>query len=350
MNKSNNQLHSEGYSNSKVGKMMGCIIRLAMTVAVMTLLIFASQPTTAADYPAKGKVITQIVPFGVGGSIDLTARYMQPLLEKELGVPMPIINKVGGAGAVGFLEFLNTKPDGYTICWVTSPSWTATYMDLQRKPTYGRKDFVLVANVALDPTTVLVRPDSPYKTLKDLVNAAKANPGKIKTTTSNLMSTSHVAGTQLELAAGVKFAYILYDQQGEQRAALLGGHADAEFNTASESAPAVKSGQLRSLAVFDNQPSRFLAGVPTAISQGYKASFSSVRGIAVKAGTPDSIVNALDAAVRKALANPENQKDLEQKMLTTRYMGPKEYATFWNECEKQVLVALEDVKKAAASK
>jgi tripartite-type tricarboxylate transporter receptor subunit TctC len=125
----------------------------------------------------------------------------------------------------------------------------------------------------------------------------------------------------------------------------LGGHVDLEFNTASEVSPTVTSGQVRSLAVFDNQRSSFLPNDPTATEQGINASFSSVRGIMVSAATPDSIVNALDAAVRKALANPENAKELKQKMMAVRYMGPKEFDAQWTLSEKQIVKALEDIKK-----
>jgi len=266
MKQSNN--HHEGFSPSKEGKMMSLIVRLATAVAVMTLLICASQPTPAADYPDKRKYITQIVPAAVGSSSDIGARYMQPLLEKELGVSMPILNKPGGAGAIGVLAFLSAPPDGYTIYWANSGAFSATYLDLKRQPTHSRKDFVLVANIAFEPACILVRPDSPYKNLKDLIDAAKANPGKIKGATSNIMSTSHISAVQLEQVTGVKFTYVIFDSTGAQRAALLGGHVDVEFNTTSEVARAVNAGQLRALAVFDDQPSRFLPGVPTALFPG----------------------------------------------------------------------------------
>jgi tripartite-type tricarboxylate transporter receptor subunit TctC len=345
MKGSNSQLQHEGFSNAEEGRMRHLIVRLATAVALMTLLIFASQPTNAADYPAKGKVITQIVHSGIGGSLDLTARFMQPLLEKELGVSMPVVNRVGGAGAVGMLEVIKSKPDGYTIGWIVSSSSIGAYMDLERKPSFSRKDFKLVSCVVLEPAALVVRPDSPYKTLKDLVTAAKANPGKITASASNIMSSGRLAGLALELATGIQLSYVLYDEGGKQRAALLGGHVDLEFNTASEVSPTVTSGQVRSLAVFDNQRSSFLPNNPTAVEQGYNASFSSVRGIMVSAATPDSIVNTLDAAVRKALANPENAKDLKQKMMAVRYMGPKEFDAQWTLSEKQIVKALEDIKK-----
>ena len=132
---------------------------------------------------------------------------------------------------------------------------------------------------------------------------------------------------------------------GEQRGALLGGHADVEFNPASESALAVTAAQLCALVVCDDQPSRFTPKVPTAIPLDYKSSMGSVRGIAVPAGTPDAAINAMDLAGKKSLANSENQEKPEQIMLPTRYMGPKEYTAYWAEFEKTDKAVLDATSK-----
>ena len=320
--------------------MMRNLVRLVSAAALVAPLVCAAQ-----DFPAKGKVITQIVPFGAGGGADITARAVQPWLEKELGVSMPIINKPGGGGQVGFTEFVKTaKPDGYTIVWALLPGTPASYLDPKRQAKFARKDFKLVANVALDPVSIVVKPDSPHKTLKDLVAAAKANPGKIKATSAGVMVTSHVGAIQIELATGVRFAHLFYEQQGEQRAALLGGHADVEFNPVSETAGEITSGQLRALALCDDQPSRYVPQVPTAASQGVKCSVASVRGIAVPAGTPDKVVAVLANAVRKVLSDPENQKQLDKIKLATRYMAGKEYEAYWAETEKTVAAGLKAVQ------
>lgn len=328
--------------------MMRPNFHLVSAVAVMALLISAPPPASGArdDFPAKGKVITQIVPFGAGGGADITARALQPWLEKELGVSMPVINKPGGGGQVGFTEFVKTaKPDGYTIVWALLPGTPASYLDPKRQARFTRKDFKLVANVALDPVSIVVKADSRYQSLKDLIDAAKANPRKIRATSAGVMVTSHVGSIQLELATGVRFAQLFYEQQGEQRAALLGGHADVEFNTVSETAAEITSGELRALAICDDQPSKYVPKVPTAISQGFKCSVASLRGIAVPAGTPDKVVGILAAAVRKVLADPQNQKTLDKLRLATRYMAGKDYEAYWAESEKTVQTVLNTIKK-----
>lgn len=320
---------------------MRTFVRLLSALALAVPLVGAAQ-----DFPAKGKVITQVVPFGAGGGADITARAVQPWLEKALGVPMPIVNKPGGGGQVGFTDFVKTaKPDGYTIVWALLPGTPASYLDPKRQAKFTRKDFKLVANVALDPVSIVVKADSPYKTLQDLVAAAKKNPGKIKATSAGVMVTSHVAAIQIELATGVKFAHLFYDQQGEQRAALLGGHADIEFNPVSETAADINSGQLRGLALCDAQPSKYVPQVPTAASQGVKCSVASVRGIAVPAGTSDKVVDVLAGAVKKALSDPENQKQLDKIGLATRYMAGRQYEAYWADTEKTVQAVLSALQK-----
>jgi tripartite-type tricarboxylate transporter receptor subunit TctC len=343
----NHDSQSEG-GTALVEKMNHFIFRLLPVFAVATLFVFASQPTLAADFPAKGKVITTIVQYGAGGGADVTVRIMQPWLEKELGVPMPIINKPGGGGQIGFTEFIKTaKPDGYTIGIAMLPAIPAAYLDPRRKATFGRKDFRLVANIAVDPMTVLVMPNSPYKSLKDLVAAAKANPKKIRATSSGVMTTSHLAAVQLELATGIKFAHMFYEEQGEQRAALLGGHADVEFKpiSAAGTPAAVTSGQLRCLAIYDDKPNHYLPNIPTTLSQGFPVKMAAARGFAVAAGTPDDIVAILANAVKKVISDPENEKQLDKSMMSTRFMTGKEYEDYWKECEKTVQAVLDATAK-----
>jgi tripartite-type tricarboxylate transporter receptor subunit TctC len=308
----------------------------------------ASQPAAApaAAYPEKGKVITQIVPYGSGGGADITARTIQPMLEKELGVSMPIINKPGGSGQVGMTDFLtNYKADGYSLVWTLIPGVPASYLDAERKATYTFKDIQLVSNFALDPVALSVKKGSQFKTLKDVVDYAKANPGKIRASSSGLMNTSHVAGVLFEPKAGIKLAHMFFEQQGEQRAALLGGHLEVELNTTSETAPGWKNGELEVLAVFDPEPNTFLPNVPTAKSLGYDVSMASSRGISMKAGTSMEFVKAIDAAVGRIVKSPENQAQFDKMMLGTRYLSTDDYYKYWAENEAAIKAVLEESKK-----
>ena len=344
------------------------VVSIAVTAAAGILLIGCSQAPAAAptqapakaapaaaapaapaaqeSWPKKGQIITQNVPYGSGGGADITARTIQPMLEKELGVSMPIVNKSGGSGQVGMTDFVtNAKPDGSTIVWTLLPGVPASYLDPERKAVYSFKDIALVSNFAFDPVTISVKKGSQFKTLKDLVDYAKANPAKIRASSSGLMNTSHVGGVQLEQAAGIKFAHMFFEQQGEQRAALLGDHLEVELNTTSEVAPGLKSGELEILAVFDAKENPFLPGVPTAKSMGYDVEMASSRGISVLAGTPQIVIDTLANAVKKIEADPANQEQFKKMNLGTRYLGPKEYNDYWMGVEKTVKVVLDSTKK-----
>jgi len=305
----------------------------------------AAQPK--ASFPEKGKSIMWTVPWGAGGGGDITARAFQPLLEKELGVSITVLNKAGGGGQTGLQEFLTTaKPDGYHIASTHLPNTPASYLDPERKATFALKDFQLVGNMVLDPVVFSVKKGSPYKTLKDLVDAAKANPGKIKLTSAGLMTNSHVAAIQLELAAGIKFAQMFYEQQGEQRAALLGGHADVEFNPVSETAGGVKDGDLIPLAIAAKEPSKYLPDVKTTASQGFPTvAMAAYRAISLPAGTPQDIVDKWVAALEKASKDPVSQAAFDKMNLAAKFMGPKELMTDWVEMEKIVQKIIDDTKK-----
>jgi tripartite-type tricarboxylate transporter receptor subunit TctC len=328
--------------------MKSFVVRLFTAAVVTTLFAFATQSSVvAAAFPEKGKVINWIVPSGAGGGSDMTARLMKPGLEKALGVTVVIINKPGGGGIVGIAELVKSKPDGYTIGVAQLPTLHSAYLDPSRGAPFGRKDFKLVANIAMDPCVSLVPPSSRFKTIVDLVKEAKANPLKIKVTTAGIMSTNHIAAVQLGLLEGAHFSVLFYDQQGEQRAALLGGHADVEFNNVADGAKDVASGQMRALGVWDAKRSKYMPNVPTYKEQGVAPSLpvlASARGIFAPAGTPDNIVAILADATKKALADPETVSGLEKTGVGTQYMSGKEYEDAWAAADVSVKQVLEIVQ------
>jgi len=140
----------------------------------------AAAPTKTVDFPAKGRPITILNPWAAGGGNDLTCRLVGAFMEKDLGVPVQVLNKPGASSQVGTTEFVQAKPDGYTILLASMPTASLTYLDAERKAVYTRKDFQPIANLVLETGSIAVKTGSKYDTLKDLFDAAKANPGKIK--------------------------------------------------------------------------------------------------------------------------------------------------------------------------
>lgn len=304
----------------------------------------APEPAKKVVYPEKGKTIIFMVPWGAGGSTDITARTLQVDLEKVLGASISVVNKAGGSSQVGLTEFVKAKPDGYNMAFTNLPATLLTYMDAKRKAPYSLKDLVPIANYIKDPQSISVSASGKYKSLKDLVDAAKASPGGVKVASSGLLSPGHMTILLLEKAAGVRFATVFFDQQGEQRASLLGGHTDAEVNPVAEVKGAVKSGELRAVAVFDTVESKYLPGVQTADAQGYKAKYiPPTRGLSFPVGTPKELVDIVAEGVKKAMADADQQKKLDDMGLVPFYQNTADYTKFWQDMEPQVKEILDQI-------
>jgi tripartite-type tricarboxylate transporter receptor subunit TctC len=326
-------------------KKMQCLVVMLSFAVVNAQIMMTSGNASAANWPEKGKPITLIVPYGAGGGSDMIFRAMQPFLEAELGTKFVIVNKPGGGSQIGTTEYLNKAgTDGYTLLNCVLSSFPAVYLDPARKAPYSRKDFQLITNIASNSIGIAVKKDSRYKSLKDLVAAAKANPGKVLIASTGPMSTPDVAIFAIEKAAGVKFGHMFFDGQGEMRAALLGGHIDGEANPILELVPGHKSGEIEVLVNTGDSRFKGLPDVMTAEEQGYKAYLYSSQGLTYKAGTPKEIVDAMATAVKRISENPEFQKLFDKLAINLRIISGKEYDDFWSQTESLVGAALIELR------
>jgi tripartite-type tricarboxylate transporter receptor subunit TctC len=299
------------------------------------LVFMASGLVEAADYPIQGRAISIIVPFTPGGANDVAARVQAPVLEKELGVPVMVVNKPGASTQVGMTQLVQAKPDGHTLGLLTLPGAMLAYLDPSRKAIYSRKDFTVVAMQSWDPNSLSVKTDSPHKTLRDLVETARANPEKVKVGTSGLLSTDHMVLLMLQKAAGVKFSIVHFDGGTQSITALLGGHLDAVVTTASTFLPQLKSGNVRMLGITDREENKFFPGVRTFTGQGYNVQYGASRGIVVRSETPKEVMDILGAAVKKATDDADVRKRMNEMAMTLRYMDEKQAGAFWDELEAQ---------------
>ncbi len=308
----------------------------------------APEPTKDVDFPQKGRPITIIVPLAAGGSTDVMVRLMTPIMEKELGVPIQVLNKPGAAHQVGLTEMTKSKPDGYTLSTTNLPSAMAPYLDPSKQAAFGRKDIAQVANIVWDPESLAVRKDSPFQTMKDLIDTAKTRPVTIADT--GILSVDNIAIKMLEKVAGVKFSIVHFDGSAPGMTALLGGHVDAVLYTVGSVAPQVRTGDARILGIMDSQESKFFPGIKTFEAQGYKAVMASSRGMSVPAGTPEGVINILAAAIKKAAEDPQVKAKLEEQSLPLYFLGPKEYTAYWDEMEAQVKPLVDEILKESATK
>ncbi|MHB8909932.1 MAG: Bug family tripartite tricarboxylate transporter substrate binding protein [Syntrophales bacterium] len=314
------------------------LLRLTMTVAGFAVAVsLMTSPAGAADFPQKGKAIQMLIGFAAGGSSDVGARILASGLEKELGTSVLVVNKPGASSQIAYTALTQAKPDGYTIGNTNFPSAIVSYLDPSRKATYTRKDFDLLALHVIDPGLFAVKTDSPYKTLKDVIEAAKANPRKIRISTTGIQSDETFGILQLQKMTGAQFALVHFAQgNAASMTAFLGGKIEVYCGNVGDILPQVKSGEVRLLGIMDDEESPFYPGVKTFEQQGYKLYNSSSRGFAAPAGTPKEVVNVLSGAIKKVVATEDHKKRMAEMGLTIRYMDPVQYAKYWIENESMI--------------
>ena len=274
----------------------------------------------AKAYPSKN--INMIVPFSAGGGTDAVARKLGSLMEKELGTSVVIVNKTGGAGAVGMTFGATQKKDGYTITMITREIVSLPLMNLSP---ISYKDFSLVSLVNMDPAVVLVEKDSKYQTLDELLADAKANPEKIKFAST---AKPNFYALAIENEAGVKFNHIPYNGAGEVIPALLGKHADFSLMGPGEAIGQLKAGQLRALGIMADARIESLPDVATLKELGHDVVSGTWRGIAVPKGTSPEIVAALDAAIKKSVESDDFKDFMNNSTFGIKYLNGKDFETF----------------------
>lgn len=304
------------------------IRRLAVLLAAIVVLVAGG--ALAQDYPTKP--VQLMVAYPAGGSTDVGARIVAAIAEKELGQSMVVVNKAGAGGQVGWTEMARQKPDGYYIGFVNLPATNTVVLDPERKAAFGIDAFTPIINQVLDPGVIWVKADSPYRSLKDLIEAARKSPNKISTATTGILSDDHLAILMVEEATGVVFRIVHFEGGAPQMTAILGGHVEVAFDNVGSIVKRVKSGEVRAIAVMDTQRSKFLPDVPTTPELGYPSVISSsTRGIAGPKGLPEPVVKKLQEVFRKAMEHPDHVKKMEDAGLAIRVMVGEEYAKYYRD-------------------
>jgi tripartite-type tricarboxylate transporter receptor subunit TctC len=303
-------------------------------VLTATALLWAASPGWAADFPQKGKTIQVLVGFAAGGSSDAGARILASGLEKEFGTSVMVVNKPGASGQIAYTALAQAKPDGYTIVNTNFPSSIISYVDPARKAVYNRKSFEVLALHVIDPGLFAVKADSPFKTLKDVIEAAKANPKKVKISTTGIQSDEAFGILKLQKMTGAQFAMVHFAQGiAPSVIALMGGKTDVFCGNVGDLLSQFKSGEVRILGIMDSEPSGFYPGAKTFEEQGYKLYNSASRGFAAPEGTPKDVVDTLSRAIGKVVGTDEHKKRMADMGLTLRYLDAAQYAKYWSEYE-----------------
>jgi len=320
---------------------------------IITLLLAGLGAFSAAaqdHYPSRP--ITMIVPFPPGGVADLTGRPTAQAMEKLLKQPMAIVTKAGAGGAIGMAAVANAKPDGYTLLMALSSISIIPEADklFGREPAYQMNQFAPIALISADPTVLVVRSQSPYKTLKDLVDDAKKRPNGLSFSSSGVYGTLHMAIEMFTHAAGLKMRHVPYTGAGPALTSLLGGHVDVLASGPSVVAPQIKAGTLRPLAIWGAKRLAALPDVPTFKELGYDIEFYIWSGIFAPAGTPAAIVNTLREAAKKAVADPDFKATMEKIETPIAYLDAPEFQKFWDKDAKRLAEAVRIVGKIEEKK
>jgi tripartite-type tricarboxylate transporter receptor subunit TctC len=309
------------------------IARFAAVAGAALLAAGLPAAAQAAGFPEAGHTITAIVPFAAGGGTDAFARVVAPAMGKALGTQIEVENKPGASSQIGLTELTQAKPDGYTIGFAIIPTSLA-YLDPDRQSAYTRDSFTLVGPAFSVASVIAVRADGPYKTLQDLVDAAKAKPGELTLGTPGVLSTGDLAAIGFGQATGTEYAFVNFQGGGPNVTALLGGHVEVSLLAMNEALPQLESkgGNVRVLAVLQDNPNPY--GLPTAKSLGFDIpSFAPDVGIVAPAGLPDDVLAALSDALKAALSDPDVQKQGEDTGNSLNFMTPADYTQHWIEAE-----------------
>ena len=294
--------------------------------AVLAAIMVTGAGAVRAEYPEKPVQI--IVPYGPGGSTDLALRALSSVIHEYLGQPVVVLNKTGGGGAVGVVYGLKQKPDGYVLMGGAIGAHVLTPA-ANKAAGYGPGDFTPIAMTQLNPNVFVVKADSPYKSIKDVIEAIKANPGKFKQSNPGPGSIHNFGFNLLMDAAGIPSKSVIsvpFKGGAASAAALLGGHVDFHQTNLTNVIELIKGGKLRALAVTSPQRLKLLPDVPTYAELGYPGvDIYGWRGVIGPKGLPQEIVDKWAAAIKKTQGSKAWTGLVTKLGDEPTYMGPKEF-------------------------
>jgi tripartite-type tricarboxylate transporter receptor subunit TctC len=312
-------------------------------LSLVVALSFAGAGQPAEKFPAKP--ITVVIGFQPGDTDNILRPFVEKLPE-YLGQPISFVYKPGAGGAIGAKFVATSKPDGYT--WVgTSQSSIAVVPLSQEDAGYTWESFAPISHVSESIYTLVIKADARWKTLKDFVDDAKQNPGKISYSSSGKFGLPHICGMMLEREAGISLNYIPSAGSNPAITAVLGGHVDAYTGPLTAAMGHIRAGTMRPLATFTKTRSKFVPDAPTCTELGYDVGIEVNSGFLAPKDTPKEIVDAIDKAVQKVIENHkefivERMDNIGQQL---NYAGPEKYKAMLKSNNEMFSKILKDVAK-----
>ncbi len=292
-------------------------------LALALLVIASGAMAQEINYPARG--IRMVVPFPPGGSVDVTARLVSVHLQERLGQSVTIENRPGAVGTIGANLVAKAGADGHTLL-MTIGAHTIVPALMAGMPFDASRDFAAVTLLASAPNMLVVKPEFPARTLKDLVQLARDNPGKFSYSTAGNGSTTHVMMAMLSQAAGLSMLHVPFQGGAPSLQAVLGGQTDLNAAVSTTALPMIRAGRLRALAIVGEKRSQLFPDVPTYAEAGYPGiRGDSWIGLLAPAGTPRPILFKLYGEIQKIMALPDVRQKILSQALDPVVAGPDEF-------------------------
>ncbi len=281
-------------------------------------------PAVRAQGAFPDRPITMIVAFAAGGGTDTAARTIARFMERDLGQPVVVVNRPGAGGEIGFAELARARPDGHVIGFINTPHIVT--LPIERRTAFRLESFSLIANVVDDPGGFFVRGDNRFRTLADVVAAARAAPGAISYGTTGIGSDDHLAGLALERAAGISLLHVPFAGSAQVKTAVLARNIEIASMNVAEAVGESRDGTLRGLGQMGRERWPVLGDLPTFREQGYDIVEGSMRGMAAPAGVPAAVMARLATALQRTVEDPEFGAMAARQNLPLRFLGPEAYA------------------------
>lgn len=317
-------------------KKIRTVLLLLLAASLMFTTVGCTQnnkPASEQEGPQTGeypsKPIELVVPFGAGGSIDMHSRAVVAVVSQYLGGPMIVSLKPGGSGAIGSEYVASSKPDGYTLLFGSSGPNTALHH--VRELPYEREDFIPIAKINHSPNLFVVREDSPFQTMEDLIEYARQNPGKVTYSSSGPFGSNHIPAEMFAEAAGLDLVHVPFDGGGPSLMAALGGQVDFGSTMPTQARPLVEAGKMRALAFMDTERDKGnLKDAPTLIELGYDCTFAMWRTVLAPKDTPEEVVTQLREAFKQLAEDPTFIKMIEQMGEEVMYKDGPDFQKEWD--------------------
>jgi tripartite-type tricarboxylate transporter receptor subunit TctC len=306
----------------------------AWALALAVVLVVAS---TAAAFPTKPVELTVL--FGAGSAADLLARKLAELAAKDLGQPVPVVNRTGAGGAIGYTHVKGQPADGHAIVW-NSNSISTSYHAGNMKLDYTA--FAGVAALTSEPVSLAVKVDAPWKDLRELLAHAKANPGQVRIGNSGRGSFTHLAAVALENRAGVKLTHVPFGRELAVTT-VLGDKIEASVQLPAEIMTQVTGRQVRVLAVSGEKRLASLPEVPTFKESGVDLAMTLWRGIAVPKGTPAEAIARLERAFVGAAQSPEYREFAARMGAAVDVVGARDFDRFMAADDREIAALMEQI-------